>query len=143
MLKRPQICLRRSEYTCPQGVPSLLAQVFANSTSLADVTKNNSSYPFLHGERFQGWPPNARRLRQASLYKPNLFMEDPITHFVKAMFSSAHASKSELKTGKAPLMLPVVSNFEFAASYNPEKNSLYVPMGLFGQILQAKREETK
>ncbi|KAL3257988.1 hypothetical protein MRX96_016754 [Rhipicephalus microplus] len=42
MSRRPQICMRRTEFTCPYGIPSLLAHVLANSTSMGDIIKNVS-----------------------------------------------------------------------------------------------------
>ncbi|XP_075535172.1 uncharacterized protein LOC142570711 [Dermacentor variabilis] len=176
MSRRPQICMRRTEFTCPYGIPSLLAHVLANSTSLSAVTQNltwwindlkdvmkrfagsiywlaeeetklvkekitNMNIAFIFPDIFLKAKSNIKDLKCG--YKPDLYKQDPITHFVKAMFSGANASKSELKTKQPRPMIPVVSNFEFAASYNPDQNSLYAPMGLFGQILYAKTMEEK
>ncbi|XP_054931862.2 endothelin-converting enzyme 1-like [Dermacentor andersoni] len=176
MSRRPQICMRRTEFTCPYGIPSLLAHVLANSTSLSAVTQNltwwiddlkgvmkrfagsihwldeeetklvkekitNMQITFIFPDMFLKAKPNIKDLKCG--YKPDLYKQDPITHFIKAMFTGANASKSELKTKQPRPMIPVVSNFEFSASYNPEENSLYAPMGLFGQILYAKSMEEK
>ncbi|XP_070388660.1 uncharacterized protein [Dermacentor albipictus] len=208
MSRRPQICMRRTEFTCPYGIPSLLAHVLANSTSLNAVRQNltwwindlkdvmkrfagsiywldeeqtklvrekitNMRITFIFPDMFLKAKPNIKDLKCG--YKPDLYKQDPITHFIKAMFTGANASKSELKTKQPRPMqknklkkvgtgghrlpcgmnsdtdreastlqwIPVISNFEFAASYNPEENSLYAPMGLFGQILYAKTMEEK
>ncbi|KAL1477808.1 hypothetical protein MTO96_035458 [Rhipicephalus appendiculatus] len=149
MSRRPQICMRRTEFTCPYGIPSLLAHVLANSTSMGDIIQNHTWWTgTLKGvmKRYAesvSWLDEEGTKIVKEKYKPDLYKEDPITHFVKAMFTGANASKSELKTMQPRPMLPVVSNFEFAATYNPEKNTLYAPMGLFGQALLAKSVEEK